>query len=255
MKNCPYCGAEIKDEASVCRYCGKGLIFMGSGGVAIPARPAPSTPTPKSPIDTPAPESTAQDTPPVEPPSQWIEEKMIPDPSPYVAAPIVAASVVAASESPKMKRCPYCAEEIRAEASICRFCGRNLGSTPAISETPVVNERFESIIRDYQRNGYSLVSKMANSAVMERRAPVAGGLMAMWIVTFWIGAIIYGSEGNRKKYTVNINTRADGSVDVFGGTYDQVEKDKKSRNIVGWIIFGLVIGTFICAIASGALNQ
>jgi hypothetical protein len=79
--------------------------------------------------------------------------------------------------------------------------------------------------------------------------------MAMWIVIFWIGAIIYGSEGNRKKYTVNINTRPDGSVEVFGGTFEEVEKDKKSRNIIGWIIFGLVIATFICAIASGGFNQ
>lgn len=79
----------------------------------------------------------------------------------------------------------------------------------------------------------------------------------MWIVTFWIGAIIYGSEGNRKKYTVNINTRPDGGVDVFGGTYEQLVKDKKSRNITGWIIFGLVMAGLICyfiGIASGNMN-
>lgn len=245
MKNCPYCGAEIKDEASVCRYCGKGLIFMGSGGVPIPAKPDPSTFTPPPPTNIPVPENSVLVEPVVQPQSQWIEENKIPDPAPFVPAP----------PEHKMKRCPYCAEEIRAEATICRFCGRNLSSAPVVSEAPVVNDRFENIIRDYQRNGYSLVSRMANSAIMERRAPIAAGLMAMWIVTFWIGAIIYGSEGNRKKYTVNINTRADGGVDVFGGTYEELEKDKKSRNIVGWIIFGVVIASFICIIASGAYNQ
>ena len=94
-----------------------------------------------------------------------------------------------------------------------------------------------------------MVSKMLNSAIMERRAPVAAGLMAMWIVTFWIGAIIYGSEGNRKKYTVTINSTADGRVDVLGGTLEEMEKDKKTRNIVGWIIFGLVIVGFIAALS------
>jgi len=242
MKNCPNCGAEIKEEASVCRYCGKGLIFMGSDGVAIPAKPAPSTFTPPPTIDIPVPESNALEEPVVQPQSQWIEESKIPDPAPFVPAP----------PEHKMKRCPYCAEEIRDEATICRFCGRNLSSTPVISEAPVVNDRFESIIRDYKRNGYSIVSRMVNSAIMERRAPIAAGLMAMWIVTFWIGAIIYGIEGNRKKYTVHINTQADGSVDVFGGTYEELEKDKMSRNIVGWIIFGLMIAGFICVITSNA---
>jgi len=250
MKNCPYCGGEIKDEASVCKYCGKGLIYMSSDGTSIPVKVDPPVIAPSPTPSVPADESSALDAPGVQPHNQWIEENKIPDPAPFVAAPIVAAP-----GDPKMKRCPYCAEEIRAEASICRFCGRNLGSTPVVSETPVLNERFESTIRDYQRNGYSLVSKMANSAIMERRAPIAAGLMAMWIVIFWIGAIIYGSEGNRKKYTVNINTRPDGSVEVFGGTFEEVEKDKKSRNIIGWIIFGLVIATFICAIASGGFNQ
>ena len=49
----------------------------------------------------------------------------------------VADQTVKASDKPDIKKCPYCAEEIKAEAIICRFCGRDQQTTENSSAAKV----------------------------------------------------------------------------------------------------------------------
>ncbi len=43
--------------------------------------------------------------------------------------------IVLASRGGARKTCPYCAERIRPEAVICRYCGRDLRAGPFAEET------------------------------------------------------------------------------------------------------------------------
>jgi hypothetical protein len=148
-----------------------------------------------------------------------------------------------------MKKCPFCAEEIQDEARVCKHCGRDLNA-PQPKDLSVLKGNLEKAIQKYVSYGYTLMSRLDTSAILERRAQINAIILIGCILLFWPSAIIYAIPSTRKLYRVQLNANADGRVDELGNTAEEFERDKSRSDKTGWIILGIGVALIACIVIS-----
>jgi hypothetical protein len=107
------------------------------------------------------------------------------------------AEVVLRAHVEDTKQCPYCAETIKAEAVVCRFCGRDLatGQAPSVPHPATSAELQPSLldrrIESFVKKGWRVVNRTLTAAQLEKPKQWSQGCLILFVVIPLLGGFLF----------------------------------------------------------------
>jgi hypothetical protein len=114
-----------------------------------------------------------------------------------------------------------------------------------------VGQSLDRAILPYVSEGFRVTSKTENMATLERNAATNPLIVIGLVLTFWIGAIIYG-VGSSKKYRVTLSVDSTGQVFESGDNLKKFldEKRRRDTSATVFIAIGVVLVCIYFAISA-----
>jgi hypothetical protein len=146
------------------------------------------------------------------------------------------------NEQDNTKQCSYCAETIRAQAMVCRFCGYDLRSGQPMRHPGIEQSRTEPVVQ--ARSGVADGVKLGCGMFIVLPLLLLGGIIILLIVFGVLGGL--GSHALQETCEVCVNFQGNTQCRTASGADQQTAVQTAHDNACAFLVHSKAEG-FLCS--------